>query len=217
MLTLKLTKEKMLNHFRYEKWKYIGAVVAVIAIWSFLYPSVIDRIPDNERLLVCVAAKSVRQDRFLQTENEAQVAMPEIRKIEFQHILYSGVSDVTGTQVLGTLLQANRGDIYIIDRTVFESRAAGGSFMSLDDAMQTGELLLPNQTKRQIALQDGRMKRDRETQEHQFGIPLKAFKGFIHWDMSVEDKYIVIMESSKNKVGALKLFNWLMQKFWDEP
>lgn len=208
-----VTKEKIQNHFSYSLWKY--ALLAVLAIlgWNIIYSVTQPQVPDEKKIIVGVYAPYAEDTSLnVYMENVRTELMPDMEEMLVNIIM---ADEMYGDMILSTRIAARDCDIYILPRAQFQSYAAQGAFMPLEEVLPD---LVADLETAGVSLSRGNRANDELGEKHQYAIPCADLPGIspmLQWDTS--DMYLCIFFETGNNENVVKFFDQFVRDMMVEP
>ena len=201
-----LTKETIQNHFHYSLWKY--GLLAILAVfgWNLIYSATAPQVPEDKKVVMGIYAYGENQGIDAYMEQVRADYMPDMQELSAPFIM----PDATyGDMILSTRIAARECDIYILPKTQFQSYAAQGAFMPLEEALPD---LIADLEAAGVSLSRGMRTVDETGEKHQFGIPcvkMSALQTMLLCDMS--DMYLCVFFSTENDENVLKFTDYFVR------
>lgn len=222
MLRFKLSLRQLKNHFVYDAWKYMTTLICVIVLAVLVFNVTgIGKTPRDKQLSVYFTGMGLRSDLLIQLEYQASLAMPQedIEEVFFVYLPYDSTSVGSNQNISNAMAVARQGDVYILDEDFFRQTAYSGFLQPLDDYVDSEQLILPQDLEDRS---QGYHKREGETVNRLYGIPLKDFEGLDGLQGNITEqtslyrrnKYLVMVSYTPNPDKALQMMNWLMDTWW---
>lgn len=201
-----LTKEKIQNHFHYSLWKY--ALLAVIAVfgWNLIYASTAPQTPEDKKVVLGIYAYGENQGIDAYMEQVRVDYMPDMLELTAQFIM---PDQTYGDMILSTRIAARECDLYILPKAQFQSYAAQGAFMPLEDALPD---LVADLEAAGVSLSRGMRTVEETGEKHQFGIPcasMTSLQSTLLCDMS--DMYLCVFFTTENDENVLKFTDYFVR------
>lgn len=210
-----INKETIRNHMTYGFWKYALMAACVIMGWSLIYTTTAYRSPQDKRVDVYIQSNTASSDlvsSFL--EPIWKQTVPEMENVN--GVVLSTIDDYTTSMQLMTYMAAGEGDIYFLTEQYFKSFATQGSFLELEELVESGviDACGADLTKGYVAYVEEYDDQDRpvKTSRHLYGIPLDSFYGFMG-GMQLDNRglYAVITVNNQNDENVIPFFSALLQ------
>lgn len=210
-----VNRETLKHHLNYGLWKYALMAACVIMGWSLIYTTTAYRSPQDKRVDVYIlsnTASSELVDMFI--EPVWKEAVPEMETVN--GVVMSIVDDYTTTMQMMAYMAAGEADIYFLNEQYFKNYAAQGSFLELEDLVESGRIDAcgAELSKGYVAYveeydDDGRAVK---TSRHLYGIPLDSFYGFMG-GMQLDNRgmYAVITVNNQNDENVIPFFSALLK------
>ena len=210
-----INRETLKHHMTYGLWKYALMAACVIMGWSLIYTTTAYRSPQDKRVDVYIQSNTASSElvsSFL--EPIWKETVPEMETVN--GVVLSMIDDYTTTMQLMTYMAAGEADIYFMNEQYFKSYASQGSFLELDDLVESGQIDpgAADLTKGYVAYVEEYDDQGRavKTSRHLYGIPLDNFYGFMG-GMQLDNRgmYAVITVNNQNDENVIPFFNALLQ------
>ena len=210
-----INRETLKHHMNYGLWKYALMAACVIMGWSLIYTTTAYRSPQDKRVDVYIlsnTASSELVDKFL--EPIWKEAVPEMETVN--GVVMSLIDDYTTTMQMMAYMAAGEADIYFLDEQNFKSYASQGSFLELEDLVESGQIdsCGVDLTKGYVTYVEEYDDQGRavKTSRHLYGIPLDSFYGFMG-GMQLDNRgmYAVITVNNMNDENVIPFFSALLK------
>ena len=212
MINTKITKKRVQNHFAYSFWKYILLVALSIFGWNLIYSVTAYRPPANKTVNVYIVTYAVGEGATDKLTEMAKPAFPDMEALNFYSIALPTDDDYYANMQLSTYIGAQEGDVFLLPTTKFNTFAASGLFIPLDEAIADGTI-----DPQGIDTSKGYLTLNEEnagiSQSGIFAIPATELYGLIDLGIDNRDLWIGVTAYSKNPDNALKMVNWLISTF----
>lgn len=207
-----ITKEKLQNHFSYSLWKY--ALLAVVAIfgWNILYSVTAYRAPEEKKVILGIYSYGMEEKINAYMEEMRLELMPDMEEMNAMYIM---PDETYGDMVLSTRIAARECDIYVLPRAQFQSYAAQGAYMALDEVLPD---LIADLEAAGVSLSRGNRSNDELGEKHQYAIPcagLPGIRSMLQCDTS--DMYIGVFFATGNDENVLKFFDQFIRDMMIDP
>lgn len=207
----KINAESLRHHFGYSWWSNLLFAAALVMFWSFAY-SATEYVPPAEKSIYVNFAGAYVSDELIEDLTaEAYEAFPEMELIEF-YGLYLDASDsengYAANQKLTVMIAAGEGDVFLIDRSVFQSFAQIGAFQPLDELLEEGGLLEGWYTQEEI--EEGTLEVE-DLGLHCYGLPAERFYSYYDYGVDPRDYFLVRASYTRNPEYADKMLLFLTQ------
>lgn len=207
-----ITKEKLQNHFTYSLWKY--ALLAVVAIfgWNIIYSMTAYRAPEEKKVVLGVYSYGSEENINAYMEQLRLDLMPDMEEMIATYIM---PDEVYGDMILTTRIAARDCDMYVLPRAQFQSYAAQGAYMALEEVLPD---LIADLEAAGISLSRGYRTNDETGEKHQYAIPcadLPGIQSMLQCDTS--DMYIGVFFDTGNDENVLKFFEQFIRDMMIEP
>ena len=207
-----LTKEKIQHHFTYSLWKY--ALLAVIAIfgWNIVYSMTAYQAPEEKKVVMGIYAYGDESKINAYTEQVRLEYMPDMEEISAQYI---APDEMYGDMILSTRVAARECDIYVLPRAQFQSYAAQGAYMPLEEVLPD---LVADLEAQGISLSRGNRTNEETGEKHLYSIPCADLPGMLPMLMcDTRDMYIGVFFATGNDENVLKFFDRFVRDMMVEP
>ncbi len=207
--------ENLKHHMTYGLWKYALMAACVVMGWSLVYTTTAYRSPQDKRVDVYIqsnTASSELVEKFL--EPIWKETVPEMETVN--GVVMSLIDDYTTTMQLMTYMAAGEADIYFMSEQYFKNYASQGSFLELEDLVESGRIDPGDAdlSKGYVAYVEEYDDQGRavKTSRHLYGIPLDSFYGFMG-GMQLDNRgmYAVITVNNQNDENVIPFFSALLQ------
>lgn len=207
-----ITKAKVQNHFTYSLWKY--ALLAVVAIfgWNIIYSVTSYRVPDEKSIVLGVYAYGSDSNINAYMEQVRTDILPEMEEMTTMYIM---PDESYGAMILTTRIAARDCDMYVLPREQFQSYAAQGGYMALDEVLPD---LVADLEAAGISLSRGQRTNEETGEKHQYAIPcagLPGMQAMLQCDTS--DMYIGVFFDTGNNDNVLTFFDRFIRDMMVEP
>ena len=210
-----INRETMKNHMTYGLWKYALMAVCVIMGWSLIYTTTAYRSPQDKRIDVYIQSNTASSEMVTSfLESVWKETVPEMETVN--GVVMSQIDDYTTTMQLMTYMAAGEADTYFLTEQYFKTYASQGSFMALDELVESGQVDAcgADLTKGYVAYVEEYDDQDRpvKTSRSLFGIPLDSFYGFMG-GMQLDNRgmFAVITVNNQNDENVIPFFSALLQ------
>lgn len=210
-----INRETLKHHMNYGLWKYALMAACAIMGWSLIYTTTAYRSPQDKRVDVYIlsnTASSELVDKFL--EPIWKEAVPEMETVN--GVVMSLIDDYTTTMQMMAYMAAGEADIYFLDEQNFKSYASQGSFLELEDLVESGQIdsCGVDLSKGYVTYVEEYDDQGRavKTSRHLYGIPLDSFYGFMG-GMQLDNRgmYAVITVNNMNDEKVIPFFSALLK------
>lgn len=207
-----ITKAKVQNHFTYSLWKY--ALLAVVAIfgWNIIYSVTSYRVPDEKSIVLGVYSYGSDSNINAYMEQVRTDILPEMEEMTTMYIM---PDESYGAMILTTRIAARDCDMYVLPREQFQSYAAQGGYMALDEVLPD---LVADLEAAGISLSRGQRTNEETGEKHQYAIPcagLPGMQAMLQCDTS--DMYIGVFFATGNDENVLTFFEQFIRDMMIEP
>lgn len=207
-----VTREKLQNHFTYSLWKYALLAAAAIFGWNILYSVTAYRPPEEKKVVLGVYSYGSEENINAYMEQVRLDLMPDMEDMSAMYIM---PDETYGAMILTTRVAARDCDIYVLPREEFQSYAAQGAYMALDEVLPD---LIADLEEAGISLSRGFRTNDTTGEKHQYAIPcadLPGIQAMLQCDTS--DMYIGVFFATGNDENVLTFFEQFIRDMLIEP
>lgn len=207
-----ITKEKLQNHFTYSLWKYVLLAVVAIFGWNIIYSVTAYRAPEEKKVVLGVYSYGSEENINAYMEQVRLDLMPDMEEMVAMYIM---PDEVYGDMILTTRIAARDCDMYILPRDQFQSYAAQGAYMALDEVLPD---LVADLEAAGISLSRGYRTFEETGEKHQYAIPcadLPGIQSMLQCDTS--DMYAGVFFATGNDENVLKFFEQFIRDMMIEP
>ncbi len=207
-----ITKEKLQNHFTYSLWKYVLLAVVAIFGWNIVYSITAYRAPEEKKVVLGVYSYGSEENINAYMEQVRLDLMPDMEEMVAMYIM---PDEVYGDMILTTRIAARDCDMYILPRDQFQSYAAQGAYMALDEVLPD---LVADLEAAGISLSRGYRTFEETGEKHQYAIPcadLPGIQSMLQCDTS--DMYAGVFFATGNDENVLKFFEQFIRDMMIEP
>lgn len=207
-----ITKAKIQNHFTYSLWKY--ALLAVLAIfgWNIIYSVTAYRPPEEKKVVMGVYSYGSDDNIAAYMEQVRLDLLPDMEEVSAQYIM---PDETYGDMILTTRIAARDCDIYVLPRSQFQSYAAQGAYMALDEVLPD---LIADLEAAGVSLSRGYRTNDETGEKHQYAIPCADLPGMTPMlQCDTSDMYIGVFFATGNDQNVLKFFDRFVRDMMVEP
>lgn len=209
MYKVSINKDSLKNHFQYDWWKYIVAVLVTIFLWSFITTVTEPRTPADQMIEMFLVGGYALDESLMEIEEAMLEDFPNLLEVNIDNIAIGEDEemDFYGRQKLMVMLGSQTGDLYVFEKEEFKSVAEQGAFFSLELYIDEYEDLIDLDELEEFKSYNF----DDEIEYAIFGLPLKGLTLFERTGFDVEDKYIGVMVFSDNIEGAFDALTWILK------
>lgn len=207
-----ITKEKLQNHLTYSLWKYALLVVVAIFGWNIIYSMTAYRAPEEKKVVMGVFSYGSEENINAYMERIRLDMMPDMEEMYASYIM---PDEAYGDMILTTRIAARECDMYVLPRTQFQSYAAQGAYMPLEEVLPD---LIADLEAAGISLSRGYRACEATGEKHQYAIPcaeLPGIQSMLQCDTS--DLYIGVFFETDNDENVLKFFEQFIRDMMVEP
>lgn len=201
-----LTSDRIKNHFAYGYWKYMILIAAAIFGWNLIYTTTEYRPPADKRIDFYVASNTADIDALEAWLEQIRLEVfPDLELMQAYTVM-TGSDDYYAQMQLSTYIMAGEGDVYLLDADRFESFAAQGAMVALEDYVAAGALHTEG-----LDLSGGYVTVTDTSERHLMGIPTDSLYGLInHFGIDCRGSVLCVMVRSGNEENAIKFVDYLL-------
>lgn len=207
-----ITKTKLQNHFTYSLWKY--ALLAIVAVfgWNIIYSMTAYQPPEEKKVILGVFSFGDDTNIKAYMEQVRQELMPDMEAVSPMYIM---PDEAYGDMILTTRIAARECDMYVLPRAQFQSYAAQGAYMALDEVLPD---LIADLEAAGISLSRGSRTNEETGEKHQYAIPCADLPGMLPMlQCDTKDMYIGIFFATGNDDNVIKFFDQFIRDMMVEP
>lgn len=193
-----INRKVLKQHLLYNSWKYILLAIVACFGWNLIFTMTAYRSPDNKIVNVSVYG-AVDVEGLQQYMDGLKPEFPDMEKLEAVAV----TSDATyGTMVLMARLAANEVDIVVLPRANFQSYAAEGYFVPLEQ----DEQVMAQVNAAGFNLERTVYRNSETGEKHTYGIPLSLLPGLSERVMIPSGEHVVsVMVNNGNEENVMKM------------
>ncbi len=207
-----VTKERIQNHLTYSLWKYVLLAVAAVFGWNIIYSVTAYRPPEEKKVVLGVYAYGEEERINTYMEEIRQELLPEMEEM---NAIYIMPDETYGAMILSARIAARECDMYVLPREQFQSYAAQGAYMPLEEMLPD---LVADLEAAGISLSRGYRTYEETGEKHLYAIPcaeLPGMQSMLYTDVS--DMYIGVFFSTGNDENVLTFFERFIRDMMVEP
>ena len=207
-----LTRDKLRHHITYSSWKYVLLICAAIFGWNIIYSMTQYQPPEEKKIVMGVYSYGEDLNVTPYMQRIQAELMPDMEEISVQYIM---PDETYGAMILSTRIMARECDIYVLPRTEFQTYAAQGAFMPLDELLPG---LMADLEAAGVSLSRGNRASEESGEKHQYAIPLADLPGAMSMlQCDTSDMYIGVFFDTGNDENVLKFFEQFVRDLMIEP
>lgn len=204
-MRLRITRERIRNHFHYAWWQYVLLVCLAVFGWNLLYTTTRYRSPESLKVeWYCQGLVDTQAQEELDAlmEQLRLELFPEMEEVTFTAVAYD---QTYGDMQLMVWVSAGQGDLYMLEREQFENLASAGAMAPLtpyieSGALQTGE----------IDLTAGYVTDPETGKKYLMGVPTDSLTGLQAYGIDPEGHVLSLLSNGGNLDNTVKLMQWLI-------
>ena len=201
-----ITREKIQNHITYSSWKYILLVVVAIFGWNLIYTTTAPETPEDKKVVMGIYAYGEQDEIDVYMEQTRLSLLPDMLELTAEYIT---PDEMYGDMILSTRFAARECDIYILPRSQFQSYAAQGAFMPLEEVLPD---LIADLEAAGVSLSRGYRSVEETGEKHQYGIPcaeMTTLQSMLLCDLS--DMYLCVFFETENNENVLTFADYFVR------
>lgn len=198
------------EHMHYSWWKYALIVCFALVGWNLFYTMTAYRPPQEKEVELFILGYGEQEplDAYLN-----EVWQTEMTDMEAMTGLYLTYDETYSSMQLMTYIAAAEGDLYMLPKDFFQSYAAEGAFIELENIPGLVELLESHN----ISLTKGWRTNIETKEKHLYGIPMAEIPGLSRFMYTAEDLYLSIIVTNGNEENVVKFLKIFMEDMLAEP
>jgi maltose-binding protein MalE len=202
---IQISRDKIRNHFHYDKWKYVLGILLAVFSWSMLVTITAPRTPADKKVDIYLVGGFMLEEQAAEYADTILADFPELLEVNIYNIELDGEMEYAGRQKLMVMLGSQSGDIYSFTKDEFENMVKTGAIMPLDDYPE----LLSYFTEEQ--LKEGTFTTEEDPTPRIYGIPISEVEPFNKKFFITENTFMGVMAYSQNKEKAIEVMKWIME------
>lgn len=219
----KITETKFRHHLHYDGWRYAAGFVAILLGWWLIFTLTEEKISSYQSLDIALMGL-LEDDRPLthQMDKIKEEGIIDLKAIRVSNIQYVGTDaedygDNSGETRLMLTIVSKEMDIYILPREFYNSLAAQGAFLPLDDYIEDGTLdpgALNFAPVRKMAM-EGLPDEFAENLyvEKIYGIPADTLTDLYKVGFNPTGCVVAVTVFSENRQDSLTMLQWMYDNF----
>lgn len=219
MMDLRITRDRLRNHFHYSKWSYILVIGLMMAIWSFTFSATAPETPREYKVDVYIL--SYASGDLEGWEQQILESLPPDQQ-EINFLTYS-LADVSGGQtmeILSAWMAAQQGDIFFMPKDIYMSLAQSGAFLVLDKPLTEGEPAFIDTVPVPEGFDTETLRVEYEVYNEEgtaslsdgiCGVPLDGAEGLLDLYVVPEGMVASVTAYSVNQQNALSVIAWILE------
>ncbi len=216
----KIDLERVRHHFTYSWWVYALCAGLLVFFWSYSYNATRYVPPAEKTVTVNFMGSYVGDDLLDDLTAMGEEAFPEMELIEVMATTLSA-DDSQGAyaaqQRMMVMVAAGEGDVFMVDRSLFQGYANMGAFQPLDDMLSEGGALEGMFTEEEIA--QGTLTTEPGSDEdttlygtHCYGLPATRFYAYYDYGVDPRDYFLVRTSYTRNPEYADRMLLLMAQQ-----
>lgn len=207
MYKVNITKESLINHLRYDWWRYVLGIVVTVLLWN-LGTLTFFRTPKDKKIEIFLVGEYMVDGAIKPIEKKMLKDFPELLEVNLYNIRLERSPGfyISGRERVMLNLASKTGDIYLFSIDEYKEFAEAGFFISLDEYIdeELQEILSAK------ALEKIKARAKNEESPHIYGIPMEQVTLFEGTGFNVRNKVLGIMVFTENKERALEVMKWIL-------
>ena len=199
-----MNKGKIRNHFQYDKWKYLGIILAVFS-WSMLSTMTAPRTPADKKVDIFLVGGYMMLDESTEYSNTLLAEFPELMEVNFSNITLGDEMEYASRQKLLVMVGSQTGDIYFFTEGEFAVMAEMGLFLPLDEYPE----LLSHFTEEE--LETSIFTTEEDPTPRIYGLPVSKVEAIGKSFYDTEKSFMGITAYSQNSEKALEVMQWIIE------
>ena len=187
-----ITRKALRQHLLYNSWKYILLIIIGCFGWNLAFTMTAYRSPDDKIVNVSVYGSSDVEQLQTYLDGLHATELTDMEQVEAMAI----TNDSTyGSMILMAHLAANEVDIILLPKASFQSYAAEGYFLPLEEC----EGIMAEVNAAGLNLERGMYRNSETGEKHTYGIPLSLLPGLRELLVIPDGEYVIsIMANNGN-------------------
>lgn len=203
-----ITQNRIRNHFHYFWWQYLILLIAGVFGWNLLFTMTHYRSPEHLKVEWYYQGPSstdtVGKGQALLDELWPEL-FPDMEEVNFNLV---GTDEMYGDMQLMVWMAAGQGDLYILQKSSFNSYANETTLLDLQPYVDDGTLNVEG-----IDLRAGYSTDPETGYRGLFGIPADALQGMWDYDMRPDGALLCLPLASGNIDNAIVLLDYLLDNW----
>lgn len=202
---LKITKQRIRNHFHYFWWQYMVLLIAAIFGWNLVHTTTRYRSPEYLKVEWYYEGASTAETDARTSDLLASVTpelFPEMEEVTFTMV---GMDEMYGDMQLLVWSAAGQGDLYMLLEDSFAQMAANGSMCDLQPYIDDGTLNVEG-----IDLEAGKITNQETGEKVLVGLPTDTLTGFLDYHVDPEGKLMGLLINGGNIENTVKLMAYFL-------
>ena len=194
-----ITKQAIREHWNYSWWKYALLIILALVGWNLIYTVTAYRPPADKRvdMYVLGVGDEEKLDGYMEQMN----------------CVFMAYDETYTTMQLMVYLAAGEGDLYMLNKEMFQSYASQGAFLPLEEIPGLVDRLAESGVK----LDKGWRTNSESGEKHLYGIPMASFPGLAEYLYTYEESYLSIAALNGNDENCVKFLNIFLQDMLTAP
>ena len=205
-----ITKQTIREHWNYSWWKYALLVILALVGWNLVFTMTAYRPPEEKKVAMYVLG--VGDEEKLDAYME-QVRLSAMEDMEQMNCVFMAYDETYTTMQLMVYLAAGEGDLYMLNKEMFQSYASQGAFLPLEEIPG----LVDRLTESGVKLDKGWRTNSESGEKHLYGIPMAQFPGLAEYVYTYEECYLSIAVLNGNDENCLKFLDILLTDMLTAP
>ncbi|MGN0747715.1 MAG: hypothetical protein ACI4ML_13625 [Aristaeellaceae bacterium] len=205
-----VTKDSLRNHLNYSWWKYLLLICLAAFGWNLIYTMTAYRPPEEKKVNIIVACMGEQEQLNAYMED---IRVNEMSDMEEMTSLFMYLDEMYGEMQLSTYIAAGEGDLYILAKDQFQSYAANGAFLPLEEMEGFTELCEAYG----IDTDKGWRINTDVRERHLYGIPLSSLPGLKAYLYTNEEYYLSFVCNGGNDENTYKFLQILLRDMHTAP
>jgi len=202
---LKITKQRIRNHFHYFWWQYMILLIAAVFGWNLIYTTTRYQSPEHLKVeWYYEGITTTETDRLTNAflEKVTPELFPEMEEVMFTLV---GMDDQYGQMQMMVWSVAGQGDLYMLMEDSYLSMIGNGVMCDLLPWVEDGTLNIEG-----INVEDYYMVDQETGKQILVGIPTDSLKGLLDLHVDPEGKVMGMLVNGGNVDNTVKLMAYLL-------
>ena len=205
-----ITKQTIREHWHYSWWKYALLIILALVGWNLIFTVTAYRPPEEKKVNMYVLG--VGDEDKLDSYME-QVRLTAMDDMEEMNSVFMAYDETYTTMQIMVYLAAGEGDMYMLNKEMFQSYASQAAFLPLEEIPGLVDML----TEAGVKLDKGWRTNSETGEKHLYGIPMADFPGLSEFLFTYEESYLSIAALNGNDENCLKFLNIFLQDMLKAP
>ena len=125
-----ITKQTIREHWHYSWWKYALLIILALVGWNLIFTVTAYRPPEEKRVDMYVLGVGDEDKLDSYMEQVRQTAMDDMEEM---NCIFMAYDETYTTMQIMVYLAAGEGDLYMLNKEMFQSYASQAAFLPLEE------------------------------------------------------------------------------------